>query len=41
MNMGIIKFSSTLGFCLMEALIVVKHVALGFTINITIVVNGG
>jgi hypothetical protein len=41
MNMGIIKISSTLGFCFTEALIVVQHVALGFTLNITIIVNGG
>jgi hypothetical protein len=41
MSMGILKISSTLGFCLMEALIVVKHMALGFTLNITIGVNGG
>ncbi len=41
MSMGIIKISPTLGFHLMEALIVVNHVTLGFTLNRTITVNGG
>jgi hypothetical protein len=41
MSMGMTKISSTLGFHLMETLIVGKHVALGFTLNIIIVVNGG